>query len=183
MPKKVVTLERFVSASVLSNTYERVSNIEKVWKIYQKQVQNNFSQTRANIFTFFFYFLTGFLRVGLRTTLKFKLSNYFVNEDVFKLYVGQTHFINSTNLPELESFINSSASIRFFSNPLMFIRIGRCYIDRATLTNYVMDVSSLLQTYKTLESRLDNHLVALENLFLTLYTSCTNYYKLITFSY
>jgi hypothetical protein len=176
-----ITLERLTETSLLSNIFERSLAVENIWKFYQNKVENNFCQTRFSTFTFFFYFLTGFLRDGLRKTFKFKLSNYYVNQDFFDLHIGQTHYINSTNLIQLNNLVYNMPS-SFFINPLVFIRVGRYYLDRVTMLSYMDDLHKLFENQTALENRLVGTLNSLNTLFSTLYLSLTNYYSSITYS-
>jgi len=178
-----ITLERLMSTSLLSNIFERNLAVENIWKMYQKQIENNFCQTRFNTFTFFFYFLTGFLRTGLRRTFKFKLGNYFVNQDFFDLHIGQTHFLNSTEVSQLNYLISPNTFSSLFTNPLILIRVGRYYIDRVSIINYIGDLQKIFENQTALENGLTGTLNNLDNLFTMLYQSFINYYKSITFSY
>jgi len=177
-----ITLERLVTTSSLSNIFERSLAMENIWKFYQNKIENNFCQTQYNTFTFFFYFLTGFLRNGLRKTFKFKLSTYFVNQDLFDLHIGQTHFLNSTNLMELSTLVGGAYS-NLFINPLLYIRIGRYYLDRTTAISYASDLQNVLQNQTTLVNVFDETLSGLDGLFTALYRSLANYYQSITFSH
>jgi hypothetical protein len=112
------TLYRLCNTSTFSNIFERNLAVENVWNIYSKHIVENYSHANIKIFTFLFYFLEGFLRNGLRRTFKFKLSDYFVNLESFKLYIGQTYFLNSTNLTQLTKFIGvNEKSKDFFIDP------------------------------------------------------------------
>jgi hypothetical protein len=178
-----ITLERLIITPLLSNIFERSLAMENIWKTYQNQIENNFCQTKFNTFTFFFYFLTGFLRNGLRKTFKFKLSNYFVNQDFFDLHIGQTHYLNSTNLFQLNNLVNPNNFNNLFVNPLIFIRVGRYYIDRVTMLSYIEDFHKIFENQIVLENSLVGTLNNLEGLFSMIYQSFVNYYRSITFSY
>jgi len=179
-----ITLHRLCNTSTFSNIFERNLAVESIWSVYSKYIIENYSHVNTNIFTFLFYFLEGFLRNGLRQTFKFKLSDYFASANNFKLHIGQTYFLNSTNLSQLTRFIDiDEKSKTFFIDPLLFVRVGNYYLDRSVLTTYVENVNTLSQNQKILLGRLDQNLANIENLFSNLYISLTRYYNSVTFSY
>ena len=178
-----ISLERLCNTSTLSNIFERNLAVESIWKDYSKYVVENYSQTNIKIFTLLLYFLEGFLRNGLRRTFKSKLSDYFISRNSLQLHIGQIYILNSTNLSQLvKNFSLNEILTNQLINPLLFIRVGNYYLDRSVLTNYVEDLSTLLENQTTFVSQLNQNLMSLEVLLLKLHVSLTNYYISITFS-
>jgi len=130
---------------------------------------------------FFFYFLTGFLRVGLRQTLSFRLSDYYINRDVLDLHIGQTHFLYSNSNNALVNAMSSSPGL--FINPLIFVRLGRYYVDRETFVSYVNDCRGLFEVNAHLTNMLMVFARHIQNEFSSIYQGLVSYYQSMTFSY
>jgi len=176
-----INAKGLAKSQIFSNTFYRNLLIEKTWKKYHNYVENVFCSTTTNIFSFFFYFLTGFLRTGLRRTVSFRLRDFFINTDVLKFYIGQTHFFHSTDSFYFFKSVQDYPDL--FINPLLFVRLGNTYFDRAFFSKYVSDCSGIVDLVNSPNENVS--LFGKEILLLSnqLNQTLLNFYTSMTFSY
>lgn len=173
-----LTVAKLAHSTIFGSRFERLATIENIWKTYHKNIEMNFIGLSTSVFTFFFYFLSGFLRNVLRHTYKFKLQEYMINTNFFNICVGQTYFVNSSDLVYLNGLIYGKYLENIFINPLLYIRFGRHYFDRVTLLEYLEDVSELFESQNKLVCLLQNNLFIFKSYYITLFHSLINYYNL-----